>query len=264
MMLSNDRKGNVRLQQLLAKLTELKDEKIQLSQTLHTHIERKYKTVNDAFQNDIQIKQERSPTPARTTISNLPQSSTIVPTIIVKQSSVSNASSATNSASESQEKNVKRARKVRIDNLETDSIDDNFVAQEKPISTISTTQVVASKRVANTTAAGTSSIATNKKAKKKKTTVKKQVTAQDSIDEILADDDGVNDETVYCICQQISYGEMIFCENDTCPIEWFHFSCVDLTSKPKGRWYCPDCRIFFQKKKPFKSKLKNSKKENNK
>lgn len=41
---------------------------------------------------------------------------------------------------------------------------------------------------------------------------------------------------------QISYGEMILCENDLCPIEWFHFSCVSLQSKPKGRWYCPNCR----------------------
>lgn len=21
-----------------------------------------------------------------------------------------------------------------------------------------------------------------------------------------------------------------------CPIEWFHFACVDLTTKPKGKW----------------------------
>jgi len=26
-----------------------------------------------------------------------------------------------------------------------------------------------------------------------------------------------------------------------CPIEWFHFQCVGLTSKPKGKWYCPQC-----------------------
>lgn len=44
------------------------------------------------------------------------------------------------------------------------------------------------------------------------------------------------------ILGQVSYGEMILCENDACKIEWFHFSCVSLTSKPKGRWYCPNCR----------------------
>ena len=41
---------------------------------------------------------------------------------------------------------------------------------------------------------------------------------------------------------QISYGEMIGCDNDLCPIEWFHFSCVQLTNKPKGKWFCPKCR----------------------
>lgn len=50
------------------------------------------------------------------------------------------------------------------------------------------------------------------------------------------------DEPTYCLCDQISYGEMIMCDNDLCPIEWFHFSCVTLTTKPKGKWYCPKCR----------------------
>lgn len=49
-------------------------------------------------------------------------------------------------------------------------------------------------------------------------------------------------EPTYCLCDQISYGEMIMCDNDLCPIEWFHFSCVTLTTKPKGKWYCPKCR----------------------
>lgn len=50
------------------------------------------------------------------------------------------------------------------------------------------------------------------------------------------------DEPTYCLCDQISYGEMILCDNDLCPIEWFHFSCVSLSTKPKGRWFCPKCR----------------------
>lgn len=50
------------------------------------------------------------------------------------------------------------------------------------------------------------------------------------------------DEPTYCLCDQISYGEMILCDNDLCPIEWFHFSCVALTTKPKGKWFCPKCR----------------------
>lgn len=50
------------------------------------------------------------------------------------------------------------------------------------------------------------------------------------------------DEPTYCLCDQISYGEMILCDNDLCPIEWFHFSCVALATKPKGKWFCPKCR----------------------
>lgn len=48
-------------------------------------------------------------------------------------------------------------------------------------------------------------------------------------------------EPTYCLCHQVSFGEMIGCDNLECPIEWFHFQCVGLTSKPKGKWYCPRC-----------------------
>ncbi|VDD79263.1 unnamed protein product [Mesocestoides corti] len=48
-------------------------------------------------------------------------------------------------------------------------------------------------------------------------------------------------EPTYCLCQQVSFGEMVACDNRDCPIEWFHFGCVGLTSKPRGHWYCPNC-----------------------
>lgn len=50
------------------------------------------------------------------------------------------------------------------------------------------------------------------------------------------------DEPTYCLCEQVSFGEMICCDNSACAIEWFHFSCVALSTKPKGKWYCPNCR----------------------
>ena len=31
-------------------------------------------------------------------------------------------------------------------------------------------------------------------------------------------------EPTYCLCGQVSYGEMIGCDNPDCPIEWFHVS----------------------------------------
>ncbi|XP_035776597.1 loricrin-like [Anopheles albimanus] len=68
-------------------------------------------------------------------------------------------------------------------------------------------------------------------------------TAREAREETPAAEESVDpDEPTYCLCDQISFGEMILCDNDLCPIEWFHFSCVSLISKPKGRWYCPNCR----------------------
>ncbi|XP_031194903.1 inhibitor of growth protein 1 isoform X2 [Mastomys coucha] len=66
-------------------------------------------------------------------------------------------------------------------------------------------------------------------------------------------------EPTYCLCNQVSYGEMIGCDNDECPIEWFHFSCVGLNHKPKGKWYCPKCR--GESEKTMDKALEKSKKE---
>ncbi|XP_064296388.1 inhibitor of growth protein 1 isoform X1 [Phalacrocorax carbo] len=66
-------------------------------------------------------------------------------------------------------------------------------------------------------------------------------------------------EPTYCLCNQVSYGEMIGCDNDECPIEWFHFSCVGLNHKPKGKWYCPKCR--GENEKTMDKALEKSKKE---
>lgn len=66
-------------------------------------------------------------------------------------------------------------------------------------------------------------------------------------------------EPTYCLCNQVSYGEMIGCDNDECPLEWFHFSCVGLHHKPKGKWYCPKCR--GENEKTMDRSLERSRKE---
>ncbi|CAI2161983.1 5056_t:CDS:2 [Funneliformis geosporum] len=48
-------------------------------------------------------------------------------------------------------------------------------------------------------------------------------------------------EPIYCYCQQVSWGDMVACDNSECEIEWFHYPCVGLKSQPKGKWYCQDC-----------------------
>ncbi|KAJ5899032.1 hypothetical protein N7495_003776 [Penicillium taxi] len=58
------------------------------------------------------------------------------------------------------------------------------------------------------------------------------------------DDEDDEGEPRYCYCNQISFGEMVACDNDACPREWFHLSCVGLI-KPPGKnvkWYCNECK----------------------
>jgi hypothetical protein len=77
-----------------------------------------------------------------------------------------------------------------------------------------------------------------KKGKRKSLTNQQNQNIDDN--QSLTEDDP--DEPLYCLCKQISFGKMIMCDNDLCSIEWFHFKCVALTKKPKGKWYCPECR----------------------
>ncbi|MEE6481009.1 hypothetical protein FKM82_012730 [Ascaphus truei] len=55
-------------------------------------------------------------------------------------------------------------------------------------------------------------------------------------------------EPRYCICNQVSYGEMVGCDNQDCPIEWFHYGCVGLAEAPKGKWYCPQCTAAMKRR----------------
>jgi inhibitor of growth protein 3 len=82
-----------------------------------------------------------------------------------------------------------------------------------------------------------------------------RVSTTDSVMEssTVLDDNGMAVETTadewtydpneprYCICNQVSYGDMVACDNESCPFEWFHYPCVGITSSPKGKWYCPQC-----------------------
>ncbi|VDL78117.1 unnamed protein product [Nippostrongylus brasiliensis] len=71
------------------------------------------------------------------------------------------------------------------------------------------------------------------------------------------------DEPTYCFCSRISFGEMIGCDNDKCEIEWFHFECIGLTTKPKGKWFCPNCRHPDSARMPKASRVINANNRNN-
>lgn len=49
------------------------------------------------------------------------------------------------------------------------------------------------------------------------------------------------DNQVFCVCRKPESGKMVMCDNKQCSIEWFHFTCVGLKRKPRGKWLCPNC-----------------------
>ncbi len=53
-------------------------------------------------------------------------------------------------------------------------------------------------------------------------------------------DCATSEKIEYCYCKGPDEGSMIGCDNPECSIEWFHWDC--LSSTPKGKWFCPDCR----------------------
>ncbi|KAA0197614.1 hypothetical protein HAZT_HAZT004664 [Hyalella azteca] len=115
-----------------------------------------------------------------------------------------------------------------------------------------------------TKTSGTSGSSTTKRQKKKHTNVN---SSAPSLDPALAAAAVVTDETVaeagaiespdwtydpneprYCVCNQVSYGDMVACDNPRCLVEWFHYPCVDITSPPKGKWFCPPCSVSMNRR----------------
>ena len=65
-------------------------------------------------------------------------------------------------------------------------------------------------------------------------------------------------DQLFCFCKGPSYGNMIACDNNDCPIQWFHYDCVGITEKPHDNqhWFCSEeCRLQATRKK--KKKLIN-------
>ncbi|KAL1842278.1 hypothetical protein VTJ49DRAFT_5663 [Mycothermus thermophilus] len=64
----------------------------------------------------------------------------------------------------------------------------------------------------------------------------------------IDEDEEAGDDRKYCSCRNVSWGNMVACDNDECPYEWFHWGCVGLKSEPNGTWYCPECSEKLKKK----------------
>ena len=55
-------------------------------------------------------------------------------------------------------------------------------------------------------------------------------------------DEDEGDDTKYCTCHRVSYGDMVACDNDNCPYQWFHWDCIGIKQEPVGDWLCDHCR----------------------
>jgi hypothetical protein len=86
------------------------------------------------------------------------------------------------------------------------------------------------------------------------------------------DPDAVEEESnepKYCYCDDVSYGEMVACDNESCSREWFHLKCAGLSKAPdensmsesfvflRGqelisatvKWYCDECKVSMREPK---------------
>jgi len=106
----------------------------------------------------------------------------------------------------------------------------------RTVSTAGTSNIPPPSQLGTPTPSGTAS-----SRKRKATTAFRR---DSSVDEVAADEDS----QVYCFCQQVSFGEMVACDNEACEKEWFHLPCVGLTSPPQGKWYCEECMAKMTQK----------------
>ncbi|EXJ70815.1 uncharacterized protein A1O5_05805 [Cladophialophora psammophila CBS 110553] len=85
------------------------------------------------------------------------------------------------------------------------------------------------------------------------------------VDEEDEENEGAEeDEERYCYCQGVSYGEMVACDRDDCPRQWFHLECIGLKSVPKSaKWYCDECKEVLARSERGGGKAKNGGNGNN-
>ncbi|KAL0275925.1 UNVERIFIED_CONTAM: hypothetical protein PYX00_003639 [Menopon gallinae] len=210
----------VRVQQALISAQEVGDEKLQIIQQLQDLIENKARQLDIDYRN-LDVGKDQDSQDISKDNNNIHRDSVSL--------------SANNNGISGGERQSKRARRTRNDAGPGNDLAmgmDVPSSQQQSASNI-TNSSSNQKKTGNTTAG------------KKKKRKSRQNNQQHQRDDSPPQDDELPidpDEPTYCLCDQISYGEMIMCDNDLCPYEWFHFSCVSLGVKPKGKWYCPKCR----------------------
>ncbi|SPO00517.1 uncharacterized protein DNG_03265 [Cephalotrichum gorgonifer] len=143
---------------------------------------------------------------------------------------------------------------VATDRLRRSSTARNTPAPEQQPSQRQQPKVVRRKRpapgiVSTNSSGGNSAVGKRKAAPRKKVRGQKKDKGQVEMEEV--DDEGnpiPSDEARYCLCNRVSFGTMIECDNaDNCKAEWFHIECVGLSDIPARttKWYCPECRVLL-------------------
>jgi hypothetical protein len=126
--------------------------------------------------------------------------------------------------------------------------------------------------VSTTNSGGNSAVGKRKAAPKRTARKKDKGQPEPEMEEV--DDEGNPidaDEARYCLCNRVSFGTMIQCDNvdvsfnvfrarsldiprimrlinsQNCKQEWFHLECVELSEIPARttKWYCPECRVLL-------------------
>lgn len=247
-----------RIQQSLIAAQELGDEKLQIVQQLTDLIESKTRQLDQNFKNldygkdeplsDTPIKEARSvspvvtsPTIASTAVAPVfPAVTSTVPTTSSTSSTTTTLQANNGSQQERSNKRARRARQDTGSGMDVEGSDNNMKVET------SSTKASTSSQNNNSNKQKTTNNKNNKKKRTSKSSGRQsagQNSSRDARDDTPPPEETIDpDEPTYCLCDQISFGEMILCDNDLCPIEWFHFSCVSLLTKPKGKWYCPNCR----------------------
>ncbi|XP_065205061.1 inhibitor of growth protein 5 [Planococcus citri] len=249
-------------QSILISAQELGDEKLQIVQQLQDLIESRTRSLDNDYKNIDNGSRERETVASASTPSVSSTSAAVSNTVTeVAYKEPVAVTSVSSSNGNGEQRQSKRVRRGRTENEPSSSNPDSSSNQQNqhhhhhhhhyehggsiPMPRATATLLVNQKKHA-----ANNSIANNKKKKRKtKQNVgrisQKEDDSRNNKSNIDDDDDELSidpDEPTYCLCDQISYGEMICCDNDLCPIEWFHFSCVSLSNKPKGKWFCPKCR----------------------
>ncbi|KAJ9588775.1 hypothetical protein L9F63_017934 [Diploptera punctata] len=218
-----EKRNLLRIQQTLIAAQEVGDERLQIVQTIQDIIENKARQHVIATKITNYSKDQENTEPNRENHHH---------------HSIGNSSSVGGGGSGGGERQSKRARRTRTEQLSV-SMDVSNSTELPPPPETTNTRSGGSSTGNTSTGGGTTGGGSErkkgstgkKKKRKSRQSQQSQQQQQQQRDETPPHEDELAidpDEPTYCLCDQISYGEMILCDNDLCPID--------------QRAICPKCR----------------------